>query len=523
MLEVNKEIKFEIVKYILLIILIISILIFNTNISILIIVNIISIIFYIIYIFFNINEVKEKRINIKYKILIIISLIFLVILFIQEYDIFLKITIFNSYLLTVDILKNIFKNTRLNLINSYLIEYLILIKNNLTSKKEKEEKEKNILILVSRLNIGGAERVAANLANNLGKIYNNVIILTYNPSNDSDYKCDVPRLEINNKNILRIKEIRKIKEKYNITHCISFCTTANYLNVASNNGEKKIISIRNYEKNKNLKREIESKIAAKFADKVVSVSEQINEQQICDYEVDKDKAVVINNFCEVDKIQKASNCENMANDEKEFFEKYKIIISVGRLTYQKGQWYMIRAFKEVVKKIPDARLVILGEGEEKENLQNLIEQLNMQEYIKLYGFKRNPYQYLKHAKLFIMTSLYEGMSNAILEAMCCGLPIISSDCMTGVKDILAPSMDRNEQINKYKLCEYGVLVPVGDGNYYTNEELTNMENELKNGIIKIMNDNELYQQYKEMSKVRIKNFEKEKIMKQWINLIEGRK
>lgn len=503
--------------------LILSISFASNNIKTLALVNLLSVIFYIFYIIFNIEEIKTKRINKKYVFFIVISLIFLIILMMKKYNILLKITIFNSFILFVDILKNIVKNTKLKLLDPYLIEYIMLIKNNITAKKYKGTKEKNILILVSRLNTGGAERVAANLANNLGKVYNNVMILTYNPSNDSDYKCDAPRLEINNKNILRIKEIRTIKEKYNITHCISFCTTANYLNVASNNGEKKIISIRNYEKNKNVKREIEAKIAAKYADKVVSVAEQINEQQIFDYKVDKNKAVVINNFCEIDKIQKASNCENMTNDEKAFFEKYKIIISMGRLTYQKGQWYMIRAFKQVIKEIPEVRLVILGEGEEKEKLQNLIEQLNMQEYIKLYGFRKNPYQYLKHAKLFIMTSLYEGMSNAILEAMCCGLPIVSSDCLTGVKDILAPNMDKSEQINKYKLCEYGVLVPVGDGNYYTNEELTKMENELKSGIIKIMNDNELYQHYKEMSKVRIKDFEKEKIMEQWINLVEGRK
>ena len=421
-------------------------------------------------------------------------------------------------------LKYVIKNTKLKMIAPYLREYLMLIKNNLEAKKSKKEiTQKNILILISRLNTGGAERVAANLANNLVNLYNKVIILTYNPATENDYICNVPRLEITNKNIVRIMQIKKIKEKYNITHCISFCTTANYLNVASNNGEKKIISIRNYEKNKNIKRQIEAKISAKYADKVVSVSEQINEQQILDYKVDKKKTIVINNFCEIDKIKKASEQEDMPNEEKEFFEKYKIIITVGRLTYQKAQWYMIRTFKEVLKKIPDVRLVILGEGEERERLEKLIKQLDMQDYIKLYGFKKNPYQYLKKAKLFIMTSLYEGMSNAILEAMCCELPIVSSDCLTGVKDILAPDEDKNEQINKYKECKYGILVPVGEGKYYTDEKLTEQEEELTKAIIKIMTDDKIYKHYKEMSRIRIKDFEKAKILNEWIELIEGRK
>ena len=364
--------------------------------------------------------------------------------------------------------------------------------------------------------------MATILANNLSNIYNNVMILTYNPHTENDYKCEVPRLEINNKNVFRVKNIRKIKKKYNITHCISFCTTANYLNVASNNGEEKIISIRNYEKNKNMKRRIEAKIAAKYADKIVSVSEQINSQQILDYKVDKNKTTVINNFCEIDKIKEASKNIDMSNEEKIFFENYKVVIAMGRLSYQKGQWYMIRAFKEVLKEIPDLRLVILGEGEERERLEKLIEQLNMKEYIKLYGFRKNPYEYLEKAKLFIMTSLYEGMSNAILEAMCCGLPIVSTDCLTGTKDILAPDINKKTQINKYEKCRYGILVPTGDGKYYTDEKLTYQENELKKSIIEIMTNKELYKHYKDMSKIRIRDFRKDKIMKQWINLIEDK-
>ena len=317
----NKRKSLEVIKYILLLVLILTIsLIGDNNIEILLIVNLISFIFYAFYIIVNIEDIKSKKINTKYKFFILITLIFVILLIEQKCNPIFKITILNLYVLFLDILKNIIINTKLKLIVLYLLEYLMLLKNNLNSQKRKVRPNgKNILILISRLNTGGAERVATNLANNLSKRYSNIMILTYNSSTDNDYKCKVPRLEINNKNLYRVRNIRKIKKKYNITHCISFCTTANYLNVASNNGEEKIISIRNYEKNKNMKRKIEAKIAAKYADKVVSVSEQINSQQISDYKVDKSKAIVINNFCEIDKIKKAIKNIDMSNEEKQFF------------------------------------------------------------------------------------------------------------------------------------------------------------------------------------------------------------
>ena len=113
-----------------------------------------------------------------------------------------------------------------------------------------------------------------------------------------------------------------------------------------------------------------------------------------------------------------------------------MVINIGRLTYQKAQVHLIRAFKRVVNEIPSSKLVILGQGELKKELDNEIINCNLQNNVFMLGFQENPYIYLKKSSVFVLSSLYEGMSNALLEAMYCVLPIIATDCKTGTKKIL---------------------------------------------------------------------------------------
>ena len=404
-----------------------------------------------------------------------------------------------------------------------IVEYFILLKNNIFKKATKSQNI-NILILISRLNNGGAERVATNLANNFKERYNNVIVVTYNNKTEKDYQFTAERIVIENKKISRVNELKRIKKKYNITHCISFCTTANYLNVASNNGEKKIISIRNYlslNKKENGIKKLEAIIASKFADKIVTVSQTIEVEQVEKYKANKEKLITINNFYEENIITSKREEGILEQTEEEFFKKHDVIINIGRLSYQKGQWYLIRVFKEIVKEFPNTRLVILGEGEYKERLQQLIDDLKMNKYIKLYGFKTNPYIYLSKSKIFVLESLYEGMSNVLLEAMCCGLPIIATDCLAGNREIIAPNTDIMKHTEKIELAQYGIIVPVGDGKIYEQEGLTKEEKELKKAIIKLLTNKDLKEKYIKESKSRIKDFDKNKIIQKWYEVIES--
>lgn len=125
-----------------------------------------------------------------------------------------------------------------------------------------------------------------------------------------------------------------------------------------------------------------------------------------------------------------------------------VIIGVGRLTYQKDFETLIKAFFYVNKKL-DSRLLIMGQGELKKQLEELSINLGIREKIDFLGFKKNPYPYLKKADLFVLSSRWEGSPNALVEALALGTPVVSTDCETGPREIL-------------KNGELGPLVPIGN-------------------------------------------------------------
>lgn len=114
---------------------------------------------------------------------------------------------------------------------------------------------------------------------------------------------------------------------------------------------------------------------------------------------------------------------------------------------------MIGVFKNVAMHIPDAKLVILGEGDKKAYLQDLISKLNLNGYICLMGYKENPYVYLAYSAGVVFSPVYEGLGNCIVEAMTCGLPVISTDCNAGMRELLAPNTDFNKSADKMEMEE----------------------------------------------------------------------
>lgn len=115
-----------------------------------------------------------------------------------------------------------------------------------------------------------------------------------------------------------------------------------------------------------------------------------------------------------------------------------VITSVGRLTSQKDFVTLLRAFA-LVSKRTDARLVILGEGERRGELEDLAKHLGISKRVALPGFVDNPYKYMAKATLFVLSSVYEGMPNVLVEALAVGTPAISTDCPSGPCEILPES------------------------------------------------------------------------------------
>lgn len=125
-----------------------------------------------------------------------------------------------------------------------------------------------------------------------------------------------------------------------------------------------------------------------------------------------------------------------------------VILGVGRLIEQKDFPTLIRAFAQV-RSIRPARLMILGVGSEKKHLDELIRELGLENDVAILGFQENPYAYMARARVFALSSAWEGFGNVIVEALAVGTPVVSTDCPSGPAEILAGG-------------KYGSLVPVGN-------------------------------------------------------------
>lgn len=407
---------------------------------------------------------------------------------------------------------------------AHVKEVVIKIKNN---NVENKNEKKKILVFVSKLAGGGAERAAINIAEELSKYYDVKILVYLKERKDYDTFLDVYEIrELRNKDwtcIFGLIDIMNLKKRENIYATISFLHRPNLYNIFSRKKDKIITTVRNNMEKANTKKQFffHRHIVNKFSDKVVFVSEYTMEKQIKDYDLKKDKACFVHNFCEVPKIEKLAN-EPIPEEYKEIFSTGKIVITAGRLHHQKAQWSLIRSFSKVVKNKSDAKLVILGRGELKEYLQGLINNLNLQKNVFILDFDPNPYKYMKNSDLFVLSSLYEGMPNVVLEAMAIGLPIISADCKSGPREILAPDTDIFNEITSPEKAKYGILIPVLDETHYEYDDpLTTYENYLADEIYDMLRDDNKRKYYSEKSMERIKDFNKEKMIKKWIDIIEG--
>ncbi len=124
------------------------------------------------------------------------------------------------------------------------------------------------------------------------------------------------------------------------------------------------------------------------------------------------------------------------------------VIAAGRLAYQKGFERLIMAFPALLEKKPQAHLWIIGEGQLRGKLEELIENLGLQDKIHLPGYQENPYRWISHADLFVLSSLYEGLPNILLEAIACSCPVISLENPGGALEILEMSGQRERYVKE---------------------------------------------------------------------------
>jgi len=195
------------------------------------------------------------------------------------------------------------------------------------------------------------------------------------------------------------------------------------------------------------------------ADTVVAVSTGVKEDLIQRTSIDSKKVFVIYNpVVTPDLFSKAAE----PLDDSWFAPSSPpVIIGIGRLTAQKNFTSLIRAFAAVRKNRP-ARLMILGDGEEKSKLEALALELGLQNDVALPGFINNPYKFLKRSALFVLSSKWEGLPTVLIEALALGTPVVSTDCPSGPAEILENGL-------------WGHLVPVEDIDSLANAMLKSLD------------------------------------------------
>lgn len=360
--------------------------------------------------------------------------------------------------------------------------------------------KKKIMLIVPMLHQGGFERVCVATARLLEPYYEVSIVLF--DSKDIAYDIEglhVIDLRMGVKDsvigkVLNVAKrslaVRKLKRKMKIDIAYSFGPTANMVNVFSGKRAKIWTGIRSYMDMGNPKK---IRLFCEKSDKVLCCSEKIREEIAKEYHCEK--AVTLYNPLDVAQVRKLAGAEE---PELPWQNKDHIIVSMGREDDVKGFWHLIKALALVQKKVADAKLMIIGDGDFSEYRQ-LAKDLGMEESVYFTGVKRNPFPYLNAAKVYALTSYNEGFPNALIEAMALGVPVIATDCMTGPKEIL----QKEDEV-------YGVLIPNMSPDKNLNaEDMSEEEERLAAQLERMMTDVEYRRGYEEAAVRRAYDFSNE--------------
>lgn len=171
----------------------------------------------------------------------------------------------------------------------------------------------------------------------------------------------------------------------------------------------------------------------KQANKIIAVSKGVAKDFSNRFDIHKVKVI----YNPVYKKDLAENTLDFDSPIKQISNpNFKFILGVGRLRMQKDFESLILAFKTVSSQIDDVSLIILGEGEDRKKLENLIQDLNLSNKVFLPGFVPNPQQYMNRAEVFVLSSLWEGFGNVLVDALGAGCKIVSTNCPSGPSEIL---------------------------------------------------------------------------------------
>ncbi len=394
--------------------------------------------------------------------------------------------------------------------------------------------KKNIVFRSGSLRLGGLERVLIEVLQTIDKEkYNITLVIDDDCGKDNIFEKDIPKeipyyflkskelinkteyykankkklfnklmynLFMNLETFIMCKNMNKLLRKLGkIDVLIDFDAGASKYISKLKNIDKKAVWIHNsIPKLKKKKSKIErfGKRLEKY-DKVIAICDEMKEELQEIYPKIKDKIIRIYNPFDFSRITKMAEDENNLSEKQKELLKDRYCVMVSRLdTVQKDYETLMKAFKIAIKKGREEKLYIVGSGPDEDKIKKMIENYGIEKNVKLIGFTKNPYVWIKNSLFLVHSSKYEGLPTVLIEALICGKTIISSECPTGPREIL-------------KNGECGELFEVGN------------VKQLSEKLVNFFENSDLIKFYEEKVKMRKEEFNQKNVIREYEKLIDN--
>ena len=405
-----------------------------------------------------------------------------------------------------------------------------------------------LLIIIPNRGMGGAQRAFHDHSVALSEYYQVTEVIfnedevDFYPSGNSVRSLNVPGggsplAKIQNF-WQRVMRLRDLKKELRCDVAVSHLEGADYINLLSKGREKAVVLIQGskvHDRNISgamgmLRKKVLMPWLYQRADKMVTVSRDIIPEMTGTFGVPRHKLSAINNSFEVAQVRQLS-LEPLDAAMQAVYAAAPVLVTSGRLAIQKNQAPLLDVFAALLQRRP-AKLVFIGDGELRQDLLNHARKLGLRVHqamdqpapltpdydVYFVGLQQNPFKYIRPATAFVFPSAWEGFPLALGEAMTCGVPVMSTDCPTGPREMLAPTVEAPKSaLRKAEWAEFGILMPM----------LTEPASLVADTICwtdtldQLLNDAPARQRLGEAARLRSNDFTHKRIFGQWRELIDG--
>ncbi len=387
---------------------------------------------------------------------------------------------------------------------------------------------KKIAILVPSLAIGGCEKGACNISFALKDKYEVYMVMLngkdihydfYGTPIDMNLEATPNPVKKIFNTFARAIKMKKLIKEYKFDYVLSFLGPNHLINYINYKNTKKYVSCIGFGY---LKKHFDRYV------RMIEKSEGIifNScymqgyfDKMCPHL--KNKTYTVQNVFDIDMVKNAS-MEETEESFTDFVNTHKTVVATGRFCLEKGFDNLIKAFSLVKKEIKDVGLVIVGGGALEEKLKNLSKDLGIYNDIYFTGYTDNPYKYVSKCDIFTLSSRNEGFPNVLMEAMILGLPVIATNCESGPYEILFDKFTMENNITQVTKADYGIIIPdINSPENYDSSHIEDSHYIYKDGIFMLLNSDELRNELKKASEKRSKDFTKDEITRQYVDIFEG--